>query len=538
MKIAVVGLPEDVVAKVSNALPDHSVRGLDASSALEWLDNDGIVLATSTALRFDDLWGATGVSAHYADDFTQWDNPSAVASLMGLSTQDYWLFDSNSSEYEEGVKDGGATPEPEEPTPEPEPAPVETGEPSEPAPANETNEGRPTIDQYAALDIDFEAAQRALSEASKAVEQGDNDIWRRVEKISRDSREEVAKVTRLREEVSPLHKNKTLADKAQERGRRRSPRSQTRTPFEPSQAGYCLLITSGFGGSGKSTLSYFSAHVMQMAFQFKKREQKVILIEADYTNPKLQNRLKIPEGRDLSKLANLLEDHRRQRNGVTSDNLQEKAVGIMDEIMYETEHGFSVIACPYNTTAARPEMIEDAIRKSVQWAQRSMGMFVIVDADVIGPATGVNRDLVEMANSVVIVSDAHQPRVTRGWLPWMKRVEAGDPNDTSHLDDTRSRIQAFTTPGERNGFGIEMDKISVFFNRTLPEEIENVVVQPGLLPRSIIKGNFDVIPSIERGWAGNIMDGGETAIEVARQTAEFLYKTTFHPDVEALLREM
>lgn len=74
-------------------------------------------------------------------------------------------------------------------------------------------------------------------------------------------------------------------------------------------------------------------------------------------------------------------------------------------------------------------------------------MFVVVDAHILSFAQGAYLNLVEMANSIVIVTD------TMGLEPVGKRkhrrkaeIGLGDVDDISHLDDTVSRLTALTTP--------------------------------------------------------------------------------------------
>lgn len=312
-----------------------------------------------------------------------------------------------------------------------------------------------------------------------------------------------------------------------------------RTPYNPSDLGYLMLVTSGFGGGGKTTISYYAAHVMGMALKHAKNDRtKVILIEGDYGNPKLQNRLRIPVGQDLSKLANFLDAVKRGE--IAPGDVNTMAEQIMEDIIFEDlATGVKVIACPYNKAAAAPPAIREALKKAVMWAQRSMGYFVILDADTIGLAEGVELDLLEMANRVVIITNTREPKVIKKKFLWRKEeVEAVNPNDRSHIDDALMMIRVFTRPISQNGFGIPGNRIRVLFNETSAEELTNKVLKKEVFPKNMVVGNLPKIPEIERSWAADVNRNRNRAIEVAKSVAEFMLRTTEYRELDQLLKAM
>lgn len=312
-----------------------------------------------------------------------------------------------------------------------------------------------------------------------------------------------------------------------------------RHPYEPSELGYLMTITSGFGGGGKTTVAYYSAQVMSMALKHAKNTRtKVILIEGDYGNPKIQNRLRIPPGQDLSKLANFLDAVKRGE--IPQGEVNEMAEQIMEDIIYEDpSSGVKIIACPYDKSRANPPAIREALKKAVMWAQRSMGYFVILDADTIGLAEGVELDLIEMSNRIVVLSNTREPKVVRKKFLWRaEEKEAMNPNDRSHIDDALVMIRVFTRPISQNGFGIPGNRIRVFFNETSAEELNNKVLKKEIFPKNMVVGNLPKIPEIERSWASDVSRNRNRSIEVAKNIAEFLLRTTEYRELDQLLKAM
>lgn len=315
--------------------------------------------------------------------------------------------------------------------------------------------------------------------------------------------------------------------------------SVERKEYQPYDLGYLLAITSGFGGGGKTTLAYFSAQIMSRALEFAKNDRtKVILIEADYGNPKLQNRLRIPMGHDLSRLANFLES---VDNGeIPPADVPLMAERIMNEIIFQDpDSGMMVIACPYEKYTADAAYIKQAVKKAVLWAQRTMGYFVILDCDTIGHPEGINLDLMEMANRIVIVTNTKEPKVLKPKRLWRPaEYEAGNPNDRSHIDDAIVMIQGFTRPKSQHGFGLPGDKIRVFFNQTTEEDLQNKVLSKNYFPKNMVIGTLPVIPEIQLGWAADLGRNVNRSNEVAKAIAYFLLRVTGYREVDQFRKQL
>lgn len=317
--------------------------------------------------------------------------------------------------------------------------------------------------------------------------------------------------------------------------------AKQREPYQPSEVGYLLTITSAFGGGGKTTISYYAAQCLSMAFKYTKNESaKVILIEADYGNPKLQNRLGIPENKDLSVLANFLE--KAQSGEIPEKDIPDYAAQILEEIIFtDPQSGINIIACPYDKSRANPAFLREALKKAVLWAQRSMGWTVVLDADTVGLAEGLELDLMEMSNRIIVISNTVDPRVQekRKFLFWKKTViDTSNPNERSHIDDAVVMIHGFTEPIEKNGFGIPGDRIRVFFNETSAEELKSKVTdkEPAIFPKNMVIGYLPFIPEIEKGWAGDLNRNKQRAIDTFQLITQALLRATGFLELDQILK--
>jgi len=319
----------------------------------------------------------------------------------------------------------------------------------------------------------------------------------------------------------------------------RRKKSQERHRYEPSDRGYCCGITGPFGGGGKTTFGYFASQVMAMAQETtSNRTSKVILIESDFKTPKLQNRLNIPRGQDLSRFAKFLED---VRNGdVQEDRKKDLAQKVLEDICFHDDaSGAEVIACPYDDSSVNPALLREALQKAVVWAQRVMGYFVILDLDSIGSAEGVELDLVQMCNTIIIVTNTRAMEVQKSRLPWKKDiVEIGNGKDRSHIDDTKNLIRKLTRPVRENGFDVPEQRIKVVFNETTARELDKRIISTNEIDTRMIAGNIEYIKEIDRTWAGDIAFNRERARDTAKVVTEIMHRATSDRDVGELLKSI
>lgn len=319
----------------------------------------------------------------------------------------------------------------------------------------------------------------------------------------------------------------------------RRKKSQERHRYEPSDRGYCCGITGPFGGAGKTTFGYFASQVMAMAQETtNNRTSKVILIESDFKTPKLQNRLKIPRGQDLSRFAKFLENVRE--GNVREDRREALAQSTLEDICFHDDaSGADVIACPYDDSSVNPALLREALQKAVVWAQRVMGYFVILDLDSIGSAEGVELDLVQMCNTIIIVTNTRAMEVQKSRLPWKKDiVEIGNGKDRSHIDDTKNLIRKLTRPVRENGFDIPDERIKVVFNETSARELDKRILSANEIDARMIAGNVEYIKEINRTWAGDIALNRDRARDTAKVVTEIMHRATSDRDVGELLKSM
>lgn len=394
--------------------------------------------------------------------------------------------------------------------------------------------------------LNAEEAEEATEEEAEAEENPEAPAQEKpaqktgpsLKKLVRDARRDASIYTPEGREIVGLHRKVAITgDIIRDEMRRKNPSG--RIPYTPHEKlGYLLTVTSGFGGGGKTTFAYYAGQVMTMAFRYARKNTRVVLIEGDYGNPKLQNRLNIPVGQDLSRLAAFLDD--MQKRGISEDDARRQAHQIMEDMMFEDpDSGMYIIACPYDKSLANPPALREALKKAVMWAQRSMGYFVILDADTIGLAEGVELDLVEMSNSVVVIANTREPNVERkGFLWWKPKLEDINPNERSHIDDALVMIQSFTKSTKNHGFGIPGERIRVFFNETSSEELTNKVLKKDIFPKNMVVGSLPKIPEIERSWAGDLSRNRNRSIKVAQLMAEALLRITQYRELDQLLKAM
>lgn len=316
--------------------------------------------------------------------------------------------------------------------------------------------------------------------------------------------------------------------------------NNVRKPFQPAEVGYCMGVTGPFGGGGKTTFAYYATQVTRMAMTSIRSTNltDVVLIECDFKNPKLQNRLRIPRGQDLGAFAEFLDSV--EKGEVPKDRIKDRAEETLERIMFHDDASDAkIIACPYDETKASPVRIREALKYAVRWAQRSRGFFVILDLDTVGHAEGVELDLVNMSNSLVVVTNTHSPEVKKSKLPWKKDIVGpGNEKDRSHIDDTKTMIRRLTRPQSENGYGIPPERIRIFFNETSDRELEKKVLSENEFDKNMIVGNLEEIKEIYKTWAGDIALNREKSIETAWVVAEAVYKTTDRQEVGEFLKSL
>lgn len=249
----------------------------------------------------------------------------------------------------------------------------------------------------------------------------------------------------------------------------------------------CYYVTGSHGGAGKTTSTWMMANTMAAALK-KDPSRPVFLIEGDYENSKLAQRLNLPPEKNSGRLAELYRTLSSDRSLISKQkiNMFEMTEKIIKESIYVNDHGVNIIAAPYDLTKRDGRFLRIAIQKSVEYAERQGG-YVFIDADTLSNDDILDRTLAAKATHVVLVSFG----------------------DKDHVDDTHRAIHTLTTANvksvagsQTNGMGVPKDRIKLFFNKTGAERYEDLerTMRPYLT-----EGHLPTVPGLnDGGWIGNL----------------------------------
>lgn len=252
-----------------------------------------------------------------------------------------------------------------------------------------------------------------------------------------------------------------------------------------------FYVTGSHGGAGKTTSTWMMANTVAAALK-KDPSRPVFLIEADYENSKLAQRLNMPPERNSGKLAEFFRTVSADRSTVVKQrfNMFELTEKIIQESIYVNDRGVNIIACPYDLTKRDGRFLRMAIQRSVEYAERQGG-YVFIDADTLSNDDILDRTLAAKATHVVVVSFG----------------------DQDHVEDTQRAIHTLVTPNMKavahnqstNGMGVPKDRIKVFFNKTGAERYTDL--QQIMLPY-LVDGHLPTVQGLnEGGWIGNLNGG-------------------------------
>jgi len=253
----------------------------------------------------------------------------------------------------------------------------------------------------------------------------------------------------------------------------------------------CYYVTGSHGGAGKTTSTWMMANTMAAALK-NDPDRPVFLIEGDYENSKLAQRLNLPPEKNSGRLAELYRKLSSDRSLISKQkiNMYEMTETIIKESIHVNDHGVHIIAAPYDLTKRDGRFLRIAIQKSVEYAERQGG-YVFIDADTLSNDDILDRTLAAKANHVILVSFG----------------------DKDHVDDTHRAIHTLTTPSVKavsntqstNGMGIPKDRIKLFFNKTGVERFEDL--QRTMRPY-LTEGHLPTVQGLnDGGWIGNLTGG-------------------------------
>jgi Mrp family chromosome partitioning ATPase len=291
----------------------------------------------------------------------------------------------------------------------------------------------------------------------------------------------------------------------------------TQAPVHP-QVGTAFLWTGSCGGSGKTTISWTSANTLAAMFKRSGRATPVYLVETDFGNPKLENRLKIPASNTaiayLKYLAWLDENADVQGADYIA---QVEAKAIEQATWTDPATGLKVIAAPYDTRIATSDTVQEAI---LQLARKILSEEAIVffDSGTVGRVDdkALDRELGHLSNYVIIATHAGKRDETGKWV-------------NGSIDDMRRMGTTMSTSVEKGGWGLDRNKVHAFFNRTDFDSFEERRYSAEPFK---VSGYVPYEPSLEGKWIGDLQN--DPAVDRAvTQIAKAVYDIEKIPELAA-----
>lgn len=234
-------------------------------------------------------------------------------------------------------------------------------------------------------------------------------------------------------------------------------------------------VTGSHGGAGKTTLAWILAATYAYAQQTKDPSMRVpvTLIEVDYKNPKLQQRLDIPKRKSLGAIYEQL--HRYQKQNGDRTIHPEQLLKIIDmNTEVQEDSGLRVITCPYDLRGINPKSMQWAIVKAIKAASHDGGAIFLdggtMTSNELDPFDTLLAN--KVSNHTVVVSDS------------------------GHISDFQRTCQLLTDP--KNEYRKSHHNIHIFLNNSTQEQMEEV--QQEVAPYRV-DGRFPVIPEIGSGNA-------------------------------------
>jgi len=266
--------------------------------------------------------------------------------------------------------------------------------------------------------------------------------------------------------------------------------------------GVSVLVTGSHGGSGKTTIAFLMPYVMAYL-----QHKPVYLIEADYSNPKLQQRMSLRADQTTAEFADFVKS---LSNGgaasLTPDQVREQTRAVIDRISYvEPTTGMRIITCPYDTTSRDTDDLRDAIQKLVNVLVANEDCYVFLDGQTFSKDDILDATLAATADAVVLVGNAR------------------------HVDDAKSFRHMLTTPKDNGGADVSVDRISIFLNETSHkrgiELLDEFLPVPviGHLPG--IRALSDSSDDERAAWVGDVLrdeDLSDAVTYIARALGNFL----------------
>ena len=146
---------------------------------------------------------------------------------------------------------------------------------------------------------------------------------------------------------------------------------------EPGSRGKIIFVTSGKGGTGKTTVSWCLAAAFAAYYAATGRKDAVCLVEADYRSPKFQRKLNIPNTMSINNIARTLTSN----DEITLVKDEVRSI-ISSNLFYDTDYDINYLACAYETEdVIDTNQMTSAIVQSVKYLANT-GATVIIDGGI------------------------------------------------------------------------------------------------------------------------------------------------------------
>lgn len=212
------------------------------------------------------------------------------------------------------------------------------------------------------------------------------------------------------------------------------------TGGDASSKGKVIFVTSGKGGTGKTTVSWSLAAALSILSQTSDMVNNVYLIEGDFRSPKLQQKLDIPREKSINNIARKLAVYEDNGETISPREVQNT---IVDNIYHDDKYGINYLVCNYGLDdSVDPDKIILAITYAIKLIANRGGT-VVVDGGILGEANNSMLDDIivnRLANNVIVVADASSVAEAHRALA----ILAG-----SHGGGVKKSVQKITQQGVR-----------------------------------------------------------------------------------------
>lgn len=241
---------------------------------------------------------------------------------------------------------------------------------------------------------------------------------------------------------------------------------------EPGSRGKIIFVTSGKGGTGKTTVSWCLAAAFAAYYAATGRKDAVCLVEADYRSPKFQRKLNIPNTMSINNIARTLTSN--DEIALVKDEVRSI---ISSNLFYDTDYDINYLACAYETEdVIDTNQMTSAIVQSVKYLANT-GATVIIDGGIFSEKS------YSLLDSMIVSVLAHDIIVV---------------GDATSVDETDRTLRILATGGTRGRYTssqqqrVAIDGIRVVMNRANLKSGQVQEFQNAVSPFKVIAALPDV----------------------------------------------